>query len=327
MAKMKTNFLGFWSDWNEGRSQVSGSSLWSPEIRSFFGHPVNDVAGRQTLDTSVFALLRQSLPDLSRETAIALEGDFKGGSWVVCQGHYVGTLERSLFGIPPTSRVASIRFGEFCRFENGAVVEMYCILDWLDLMRQASVYPLVPPLGGGEAWQAPRTQDGIVSGASDEDGRRTLELVEGMIGGLMQYDGVSLDSMHMERFWSPRMMWYGPAGIGTARGLKGFQDHHQRSFLKAFPDRIGGHHKCRIGEGAYTASTGWPSIQATHSGSGFLGLPATGKRITMRVMDFWRREGLYLDENWVFIDLPDLLLQLGVDTFQEMKRRAQGCLD
>lgn len=324
---MKTNFLSFWSEWNEGRSQVSGSSLWNPDLRASFGHPVNDVAGREALETGVFGVLRRALPDVSRDTAIAMEGEFKGGSWVACQGHYVGTLEGSLFGIPKTSRVASIRFGEFCRFENGAVVEMYCILDWLDLMRQAGVYPLMPPLGATAAWPAPRTQDGIVASVSPEESRKSLELVEAMIAGLMQYDGASLESMDMPRFWSRRMMWFGPAGIGTARGLKGFQDHHQRSFLAAFPDRVGGNHKCRIGEGAYVASTGWPSIKATHSGSGFLGLPTTGKKITMRVMDFWRREGLHLDENWVFIDLPELMLQMGIDVFQEMRGRSQGCLE
>jgi hypothetical protein len=30
-------------------------------------------------------------------------------------------------------------------------------------------------------------------------------------------------------------------------------------------------------------------------------------------MDFWRRDVDLLAENWVFIDLPDLLLQMGVD--------------
>ena len=32
-------------------------------------------------------------------------------------------------------------------------------------------------------------------------------------------------------------------------------------------------------------------------------------------MDFSRREGNLLRENWVFIDIPDLLGQMGVDRF------------
>jgi hypothetical protein len=38
----------------------------------------------------------------------------------------------------------------------------------------------------------------------------------------------------------------------------------------------------------------------------------------MRVMDFWRREGDRLDENWVMIDLIDLLAQMGLDVFARM---------
>ncbi|MFX8172471.1 hypothetical protein ABTK94_19380, partial [Acinetobacter baumannii] len=62
----------------------------------------------------------------------------------------------------------------------------------------------------------------------------------------------------------------------------------------------------------------WPSVRATHTGGGWLGMPPTDKRIGMRVMDFWRREGDLLAENWVFIDIPDLLLQMGVDVFGRM---------
>jgi hypothetical protein len=50
-------------------------------------------------------------------------------------------------------------------------------------------------------------------------------------------------------------------------------------------------------------------------GDGWLGIPATNKRITMRVMDFWRREGELLSENWVFIDIIDLLQQFGINVF------------
>jgi len=67
--------------------------------------------------------------------------------------------------------------------------------------------------------------------------------------------------------------------------------------------------------GNFVASTGWLSITATHKGSGFLGLPATDRAITMRVMDFWSAGNGKLAENWVMIDVFNLLNQLGVDIF------------
>jgi hypothetical protein len=129
------------------------------------------------------------------------------------------------------------------------------------------------------------------------------------------------------------MMWYGPSGIGTTRGLSGFVDDHQLPFRIAFPRRkgggqwdelgdlrakLGGGHYIRIGDGPYSVTGGWPSVFAMHVGPDFLGLPATGKAVTMRVMDFYlHHEGL-IRENWVPLDVLDLLRQMGVDVLGRM---------
>jgi predicted ester cyclase len=125
--------------------------------------------------------------------------------------------------------------------------------------------------------------------------------------------------MGMEEYWHEDFMWYGPAGIGTTRGIDGFQEFHQGPFLEAFPDREVGHHDARLAEGTYCASTGWPAVVGTHLGDGWLGLPATGNHVDMRVIDVWRREGDLLAENWVFIDMIDLLDQIGVDIFERLR--------
>ena len=90
-------------------------------------------------------------------------------------------------------------------------------------------------------------------------------------------------------------------------------------FWGAFPDREGAFHKSRIAERTYVASTGWPSVQASHSGDTFMGVPTTNRRVGMRVMDFWRRDGDKLAENWVYIDIIDLLQQMGVDIFAQIQ--------
>ncbi|HET7627381.1 MAG TPA: hypothetical protein VFK44_03235 [Bacillales bacterium] len=36
-------------------------------------------------------------------------------------------------------------------------------------------------------------------------------------------------------------------------------------------------------------------------------------------MDWWRREGELLAENWVFIDMIDVLLQLDIDIFERLR--------
>ena len=50
----------------------------------------------------------------------------------------------------------------------------------------------------------------------------------------------------------------------------------------------------------------------THAGP-YLGVPATGKALTLRVMDFYRCTQTQIAENWVLLDYVDLLSQMGVD--------------
>ncbi|AUN31160.1 ester cyclase [Niveispirillum cyanobacteriorum] len=301
----------------------AGTAFWRATMADTVNwngpHPVNSLSGLAAFLANAWVPMIRAFPDLGRRDDIVLAGQFKGGDWVATTGHYIGTFAAPLHGIPPTGGVATLRYGEFYRVQDGRIVEAYVIHDYLGLMAQAGCWPLPPSRGAEITVPGPATHAGLLRGDADPaESQRSLALVEAMIAGLMQYDGKTLESMGMERFWHPRMLWYGPAGIGTARGLKGFQDHHQRPFLTAFPDRVGGDHKCRIGEGLFVASTGWPSVRATHLGGGWLGCPPSGRRIGMRVMDFWLRKDGLLTENWVFIDIIDLLLQMGVDLLERL---------
>lgn len=265
---------------------------------------------------ALLAALDAALPDHDVRTDIAIEGDFAGATWRAASGHLLGRFRAPLAGIQPTGRLAWLRFGRFDRVEDGQVAETLLLLDLPSLMLQAGCWPLARPLGPDLMAPPPL--------ASDGDAADSLALVEAMIGGLMRYDGVSLASMGMRAFWHDDFGWYGPAPIGSFRGHADYERGHQRPFLGAFPDRRGGNHRARIAAGGLVASAGWPSITATHSGGDWLGLAATGKPVTMRVMDFWACRGGRLSENWVMIDLPDLLGQLGIDVFARMHALTGG---
>lgn len=107
-------------------------------------------------------------------------------------------------------------------------------------------------------------------------------------------------------------MWYGPAGIGSNFRWEGFVKDHRTPFLAAFPDRKGGNHYCRIGNGKYAAVSGWPSMTMTHT-SEYLGVPTTGNALTLRVMDFYRCDMRQICENWVCLDYSDLFAQMSIN--------------
>jgi predicted ester cyclase len=281
--------------------------------------PINAVEGTDAIADAYWEPLLESFPDLEKNDYILFGGEFEGGEWVCATGNLVGTFENDWLDIPATGHATWLRYGEFHRVEDGKIAETRLLVDVLDVMRQAG-YQFVPALAPEVVIPGPTTQDGVLLGEQDEEeSEKTLDVVEGMIDGLHDYEEEGLDGMNLETFWHEDFMWYGPAGTGTTRGIDGFQEYHQAPFLTAFPDREGGDHVARFAEGHYCASTGWPSVRATHLGDGWMGLPATEEPVEMRVMDFWRREGDRLAENWVFIDKIDLLQQMGVDVFDRLR--------
>lgn len=66
----------------------------------------------------------------------------------------------------------------------------------------------------------------------------------------------------------------------------------------------------------------WDISFSKHHGE-YQGVPATGKLMTIRDFDWYRREGIYLMQNWVPIDMIDLFMQMGVDLFNRMRRQAE----
>ena len=125
----------------------------------------------------------------------------------------------------------------------------------------------------------------------------------------------------MQRYWKEDMVWEGPAGIGTMHGLDEFEYVYRQPFIKAFPDK-NATDIVRIGEGDWVAGTGY---QDTTFAEDWLGIKATGEKIRMRYMDFWRVEvdeatgERKLAENLVLIDILGVLEQSGYDIEKVLK--------
>lgn len=136
------------------------------------------------------------------------------------------------------------------------------------------------------------------------------QLVSDMVDGLNRHEIGG-----MEKYWAGDMHWYGPAGIGLKPSLQAFQEEHQKPFLHAFPDKEA-FDEIRIAEGDYVAAKGYQEV--THQGD-YLGIPATGKPMHIRYMDFWRAEDGKLVENWVLIDLLHFLEQAGYNVANVLK--------
>ena len=298
------------------------AALVAPDAAVRLFHPLGDATGAAGLVEAALDPLWTALPDAERRVDISIRGiDGTGQSWHGEAGHYAGRFAAPFLGIPPTGRIAYLRFHEFFRVEDGRAVEMHAVWDLPDLMIQAGAWPMGPALGRTGLVPGPMTRDGVVPvGGDPVPGAAALDVVRGMLDRL-HLNAQGEAAMDLPAAWHPRCSWYGPGGIGTARGIRGFRDHHQIPFLDAMPDRrgdvAGGH---LFAAGPYVAFTAWPGMRMTVSGDGWLGIAPAGQAISMRSLDFWRVEGALIRENWVLIDLLDVWAQLGVDVLARMRQ-------
>ncbi|GIT92295.1 polyketide cyclase [Jannaschia pagri] len=279
--------------------------------------PVDRVTGRDAILESVIRPLRAALAFPHRRDEIVIGGlnrRDEGGYWVACVSHVVGTHVAPLWGVAPSGKLAFLRVGEFHRLsDTGQITQSRILIDLPNLMIQAGRQPFTQGLGTEMLFPGPATHDGVCPGS--DGGKTSLDLVERMLGALHVYDpetGHSAQQTGEDGTWADDMLWYGPAGIGSNYRWDGFMADHRTPFLKAFPDRKGGNHYCRIGDGPYAAVSGWPSMTMTHRGP-YLGVQPTGRALTLRVMDFYRCADGRIAENWVLLDYVDLFRQMGHD--------------
>lgn len=296
---------------------------FAPEAAIRLGHPFGDLSGPDALFDTVYAPLLAAMPDVERADFIVMAGPAwnpgASGDWVGLGGNFLGTSKARWLGIPATGRPVFIRYHEYFRLEDGRIVEMEGLWDIPQLMLQAGVWPKAPQLG--VEWMCPGPSNG--SGVSEtawnaEASDSSVRAVWDMLHDLKTGDADTPDR-GLHGLWHENAPWYGPTGLGTARGTKSIVDVVLRGFRTGLSENT--RHLDNgvfFGDGDLVAFTGWPSATATHTGDGFLGLPPTGKRFTRRSLDFWRVEDGQIRECWVMVDMLDIYRQLGTDVFARM---------
>ena len=290
--------------------------------------PVNEIKGKEELINKFFLPMLNSFPDLYRRTDIFFAGISKNQEWVTSSGHFVGTFENNWMGIPANNKLTYLRYGEFHRMQNGQAVETYLFFDLIDLLRQIDKWPLITKSLGDENFiPGPITSEGILLETQNLNETKTsLVMVEEMLKNLYTKE------QSWRKYWHPNMMWYGPSGYGSYIGVDGFArfqlpyesvfDPYRKSSVAMTCEKgskldlaVKGHF-ARFAEGNFVASGGWPS-HGGHLCKEWLGIQPKGQQFTCRVSDWWRRDGDTLVENWVFVDLIDMLKQLDFDVFKK----------
>ncbi len=323
----------FWQTLDNGQPtdyEKSAKTTMSSDVKWFGFDPINNLSGNYAFTEFFWKPFRAAFPDLERETHIfmggisngRIDGDISkdGHYWVSGTGYFNATFTKDYLTIPANGKKVKIRWGEFCKVENGKITEVYFQLDLIDLMQQVGISVLPPSKGKDNLYPAPAAKDGVLQTAQDvKTSRYSLDHIwQFIFNGLNAFDESNLKSMGMADYFHPNVKWYGPGGIGACLSFKEFEDLHQQPWLVAYPDRQVQDLDALIAEGNYSGGPGWAGVKATHTGT-YMNVPATGKPIDFNGLDWWKREGEVYIENWVFVDMIHLFRQFGVDLLEVLQ--------
>lgn len=294
----------------------------APDILWRGVHPFHERIGAGAVAESFLTPLKRAMGPLQRRPDIFFGGNDRitgEGLWVVQMGHLMGLWDQGFLGLPPSHRIAFLRYVDFHRIKDGQIAETACFTDLIALMHQAGLQPVPPQTGASILTPGPRTHDGLLHDAQDPlEGDRTIALIDGMIDDLVVRD-VKSPVEHLERWWVPDMCWFGPGGIGASAFFKGYHRGHTGPFEAGLEFIRHNGHVTRLAEGDFGGFFGWPSMTMRATG-GFMGMPASDRPADMRIVDLYRREGDRLAENWIFIDLLHFFAMQGLDILARLRK-------
>ena len=308
------------------------SNLFSNKIKINCFYPLNEFSGLDNFKTKYWTPLFNAFPDLERREQIVIGGTFKDKVQIGTISTLSGVFKNSWLGIKPNFKMVNLKCCEVHELKDNKIIESHILIDVLDLIFQTGQYPINKSRGSEGHWLTPINTDGVnfyeqnseISKASLDQSlemQRSLNIKPELEASSDEELKSKLLDHPQNQFWHDKMIWYGPSGIGTARTLEGFIDNHQLPFRKTFKDRnywkLG--HYCELGDGKFSMTAGWNSIQAIYGSNDWLGYKSSNQNVTMRVMDFYHHDQGKIRENWVPIDIIHILYQIGIDVFKLIK--------
>lgn len=315
-----SEYLRAYSNISAADARESIDNFFTDDANVKISHPINDVQGGAGYYDEFMAPLMAAFAGLQRQDYIVIGGEYLGDEWVTSTGYFYGHFNRPLFGIPPSGKMAFLRYGEFLKVKDNRVVEAEVFLGLAELIISLGAWPLGPSQGYEGLVPGPATADGKVLEAPKADrSKGTADFVEAMLLRL------ATEEKEWKPYWDERMVWYGPGGFGTYSTLDAFEAF-QAPFEKSFEGWGDGLNEgltgigssCKAGDGDYAFLSGWPQITGVHV-KPFMGIEPTGKRVYMRDCDWWRLSENKILENWCMVDTLHLALQLGRDVIEEIR--------
>lgn len=293
-------------------SRTEIGSIYHPDAVWFGSDPLGRRSGRDEI-ADVFASIDASWDSVVMRPLGSFEVVLDVGCALVVVGAWRCRLVSPWMGMPATGSLHEFRSLEVHRIVEGAIAESTVMLDLLDLATQCGRFD-TGPAAHGSMWPGPRSV-----GDDDSDAAAAVAVWLAEVADPAEDLEALLRARHLARL-SPTYRWHGPAAIGSFEGGRAFVAGQQYPFRRSFSARRSGagseshRHVVHGAAGGLVASGGWPAIVARHSGSDWLGIPASGAEVALRIVDVYAVARGQISENWVMIDMVHALTQMGIET-------------
>lgn len=232
----------------------------------------------------------------------------------------LGRWSADLAGVPPPASKPWIRVRDldFYLLQGDRIKVNWCLVDLVDIFQQVGyqVLPPAPMSTDGFGYLPPHASDGLPAPLSAMVDADDTEESERIWRAALQEDYLNASGTASQ--WEDAMVWYGPAGIGTATSRVAYVRHFLVPLHAAFSS-LDMQLDMVVCEGAYCGAHFY--VFGDHTGT-WLGEAATGKRISIRCGAHARIQGKRIVEGWLIIDLPRAFRDMGVDLFARAKAQA-----
>jgi len=272
--------------WNTGDMAIA-DEVYAAELVNH-DPTAPDVRDLESLKGYAVAV-RAGMPDfhVTNEYMVA-EGDKVAGRWTA-----TATQTGELVGIPPTGKQATWTGISIYRFADGKVVEAWWSKDVAGLMEQLGVMPATRE---DYTWGVPSE---VTGDPGDPETNKTI--FQGMFDEVMNKGNLAV----VDELFAADYVMHDPVSPIEVRGPEGFKQV-AAMYAAAFPD-MQSTIEDMIAEGDQVAFR-WTLI-GTHNGE-LMGIPATGRRITVTGISIYRLADGKLVETWPSYDALGMIQQL-----------------
>jgi len=208
-----------------------------------------------------------------------------------------------------------IRDLDFYLLDGDRIKYNWCIVDVVDLLIQGGydVLPPAPMKTRSHGYLPQTAADGIPAPYSamvlpNDTVSSTTVWLEAIHEDYLAMDGTASR-------WADDMIWYGPAGIGTAFSRDDYVNHYLKPLRNAFSN-VTLEMDSVVCEGKYCGAHFY--LWGDHTGP-WLGEGATGARVPIRCGAHARIVDGKIVEGWLIVDIPRAFIAMGVDLYGRAK--------